>query len=277
MSTPRQVWPVLAAAVLAISTSAVLVRFMTDVTPVAIATWRCVGCALLLAPGIRRVSMKDLLWTFGAGAFLAVHFVAFYASLNHTTVMRSTVFVCLGPMWVGLLEWLGGAPRGRSFWIGLAVAFAGVAAMAATSEGGEIGWYGDGLALLGGIMTAGYILLGRSVRQRVGIGTYASLVCASAAALLVPWALVSSTPLFGFDSDSWILLALVTAGPQLLGHNGFNYAVRWLPASTVTAFMLLEPVGATLLALCFLGEFPPWIAALGGFLVVVGVVRAVTD
>lgn len=268
---PPRVILVLGAAVLAISSAAVLVRMLEGAQPIAIAIWRMAGSAILLAPSIRRVSRRDGLWIAVSGVFLAGHFAAWFSSLQLTTVLRSTVLVCSSPVWVGVLAWLllGERPT-RRYWLGLTVALAGVALMGSGQSGtGDL--RGDLLAALGGLFAAFYFLIGRAVRRRVSIGTYASLVCAAAALALLPVGLLSSTPLWGFSLHDALLIAALTLGPQLIGHNGFNYALAYVPATVVSAVTLLEPVGASLLALLLLGEQPSLSEALGGLSILGGV------
>src|SRR5438132_1367987 len=57
---------------------------------------------------------------------------------------------------------------------------------------------GDGLALLGAATGAGYYVIGRRVRQTVGIWRYATGVYAVAAAALALLALALTVPLVGF-------------------------------------------------------------------------------
>lgn len=273
----RRVVAALILAVLGISSSAVLVRGM-DAPPLSIAAWRTLGAGLLLSPAVLRdlrgTSRGDLRGIGLAGVALAGHFWAWFASLQHTTVLRSTVLVCLVPLWTGLFEAaLHRRPPPARFWMGLGVALPGVALMT-TDGASEATLGGDLLAVLGGLLWAVYLLVGRSVRQRVGIGAYMGLVCFAAAAALWPVALALGEPLSGFSTGTWGLLVAAILGPQLLGHQGSNYAVAWLPASVVAAVLLLEPVGATLLAALLLGEIPTPMAAVGGLLVVGGVVRA---
>jgi drug/metabolite transporter (DMT)-like permease len=229
----------------------------------------------VLGPGIalsiNKLNRRDLGMTAAAGALLGLHFAVWFASLSYTTVMRSTVLVALVPVWTGVLEWavLGRRPTG-GFWLGTSVALAGVALMTGGDfSGGAL--IGDLLAAVGGVLWSLYFILGRQVRQRVEITAYMGLVCLAAAALLFPLAVVWGDPLSGFTGATWGLIALAIAGPQLIGHQGTNYAVKYLPATVVSTTMLLEPVGATLLAVVFLGEMPGPMAALGGLVVVAGV------
>jgi drug/metabolite transporter (DMT)-like permease len=116
-----------------------------------------------------------------------------------------------------------------------------------------------------------YLLVGRDVRQRVPIGAYMCIVSGVASLSMWPLAFATGTPVWGFPLATWGWMLLATLGPQLMGHQGFSYAVKYLPASTVAAIMLLEPVGSTLLAALLLGEIPPWTAVFSGVVVVAGV------
>ncbi len=274
----RRVVVVLTGAVIGISSSAVLVRGM-DMGPIAIAAWRTLGSAILLAPGIylgrSEIGREQAAGIIMAGFALAVHFPLWFASLDYTPILRSTVLVALVPIWTGLLEWLvdGKMPVQR-FWLGVGLAIVGVAIMSSAPqewEGDTL--FGDGLALAGGWAWAVYLMFGRRVRQTVQITTYMGLVCLVAAVFLFPVAFVAG-PLVGFGSKTWILLLGAVLAPQLMGHQGSSYALRYLPASIVSAVLLLEPVGATILGAIVYHEVPSVGGVVGGLLVVSGVVAA---
>ncbi len=262
----------MAVAVVAVSTAAPLVRLAEGVHPASVGFWRTLGVALLLAPTLRPVSRRDGLWILLAGTMLALHFWAWFASLAHTTVMRSTLLVTLTPVWTALVEWLGWkeTPR-RAYWIGLGVAVPGVLLLAGGGSAGQATLLGDLLALLGGVFGSLYLLVGRRVRQRVGIATYGGLVSGAAALVLLPIALALDAPIWGYSDSSWLALLGLTVGPQLLGHNGFNYSVRYVKASVASIFILLEPVGAALIALVLFAEVPNSLEIVGGLLVLIGV------
>lgn len=262
---------VLVAAVLGISSSAVLVRGM-DAGPAAITVWRCAFATLLLAPALpaaRTIALPDRLRITASGLFLGLHFATWFASLGHTTVLRSTVLVALVPLWTALLEWLlEGRPPPPRFVAGVVVAIVGIGVLG--SGGGDAGWLGDALATFAGGLWAVYLLIGRSVRQRVPVTTYMGLVSLVAGATMLPVAALLGEALLGYSGSTWALLVAATLGPQLLGHQGFSYAVKYLPASTIAAIMLLEPVGASGLAALLLHEVPGPAAAAGGLLVLIG-------
>ena len=251
----RRAIPVLCVAVTAISAAAILVRLAEGVHPVGAAFWRTAAVSVLLAPTLLKallshgqISKRDIGLGALAGLLLAFHFWAWFASLAHTTVLRSTLLVCLTPLWAGLLEWglFGQRPSGR-YWAGIALALGGVGVMSVGQAEGTASLLGDGLATVGGILSASYLLVGRRVRQRVPIGPYGSLVSGAAALWLAVAAFALDVPLFGYSQQAWLALLGMALGPQLLGHIGLNFAVGYLPAYVVGAAVLFEPVGTAIL------------------------------
>jgi drug/metabolite transporter (DMT)-like permease len=272
---------VLAVAVAAVSTAAILVRLVPGMHPIAIGFWRTAIVAMLLAPCLvwpsrPRIRPRVLVGSGVAGFCLALHFWAWFASLQYTTVMRSTVLVCLMPVWAGLIAWFTGTDRPhRRFWIGIGVALVGVATMATGSAEIDVGdgggWLGDALALLGGLLAAVYMTIGRRIRQELTIGPYGALVTGACALWLGLGALITGAQVLPPDSRACLLILAMALGPQLLGHVGFNYAVRYVPAAVVGAVVLLEPVGATALAAVILDEWPGLQEIAGAIGIIAGV------
>jgi drug/metabolite transporter (DMT)-like permease len=78
-------------------------------------------------------------------------------------------------------------------------------------------------------------------------------VCAAVLALVC---LAGGVPLRGFDGRTWLAIAALTAGPQLLGHSLVNFALHRVSATTVSVLLLLEVPGAALLGWLWLGQVP---------------------
>jgi drug/metabolite transporter (DMT)-like permease len=274
---PGAVVPALAAAVLAISTAAVLVRLAGDSDPLVLALWRTLLAGTLLLPLVRVPARRDVAVVALAGLFLALHFWTWFASLHHTSVLRSTILVCLSPMWVGLLEWaLWRRAPSRRFFAGVAVALPGVSLLGGGTWAAGGTFTGDALALGGGVLSACYLVAGRIVRARMHVASYAGLVCLGAALWLAVAALATGTSPH-LPRGAWLAAAGLALGPQLIGHGGLAYAVRYLPASVVSMAVLLEPVGAAVLAAAVLGEVPGPAGAAGACLVLAGVAVAASS
>jgi len=273
--------------IVAISTSPVLVR-LGHLPALALAFWRCFAGALLLAPFAwwprrRRplLARREAVQVLASGAFLAVHFALFNASLSLTTVASSAVLVSSSPLFVGLGAALTGEPPSRRAWLGILLATAGAAVIGLGDVGaidlGPRALLGDAMAFGGAAAFAGYLLLGRSVRRQLPVAAYAASVYGTAALLLLPACLATGAALGGYPSRSWLVLAGVVAGPQLLGHTVFNGLLATVGATVVAVVTLTEPVGASALAWLLFAELPPVWLFVGAPPVLAGVWLAATE
>src|SRR5437870_4204518 len=282
---------VLIVAVLATTYAGPIVRFAAA-PALAIAFWRLTlvlpvtgGLAVLegsreqgAVPSARSegTAPRSLLpLTLLSGLLLAIHFWSWIASLRFTTVASSVVLVSLKPVfaWGLAAAWLREHPTRPEAW-GIALAVSGASLIGVADARLSLGALGgDGLALLGAVTGAGYYVIGRRVRQTVGIWRYATGVYATAAVALALLALARHTPLTGFAGRDWTVFGAMAAGPMLVGHTGMNYALRHFRATTVNVAALGEPVGATLLAWIIpaIHEVPRPLALGGGVLVLIGI------
>src|SRR5205823_1544638 len=140
-----------------------------------------------------------------SGLLLALHFWSWIASLRYTAVASSVVLVSLKSVfaWAIAALWLREHPTRTEAWgIGLAVVGASLIGVGdARFSRGALG--GDGIALLGAVTGAGYYVIGRRVRQTVGVWRYATGVYALAAAALALLAVPAAVPLVGFAGRDW--------------------------------------------------------------------------
>lgn len=260
--------------VLAVSTSSILIR-VADAPPLALSFWRCALGAVALAPFALRARRAAGPLDNGqrrqlgaAGLFLAAHFAAFITSLSLTTVASAAVLVTTAPLFVGI----GAAlflhePPTRKTWTGIALAIVGAAGIAVADFDGFAGrdvLVGDALAFAGAALVAGYLLIGRVARQRLPVSRYAATVYGVAAVALLVASLATGSQLSGYTTGTWLAIAGLVIGPQLLGHTIFNSLLVAVPATVIAVVVLAEPVGSTILALLLLDEAPApgfWLAA----------------
>ena len=281
----------MAIGVVAISTSPILIR-VAAMPALALAFWRCLAGAAVLAPFARRgraggLARGDLALLGPAGVFLAAHFALWNASLALTSVGAATTLVSCTPLFVGIgARFLGEAP-GRRTWAGIALATVGAVVIgvsdalagpvAGAQATGASGLLGDVLAFAGAAAVAVYLLIGRVMRQRLPVSTYAASVYGTAAAVLLPACLLTGSSLGGYAAGSWLAVAGVVIGPQLLGHTVFNSLLTSVSATVVSVVLLIEPVGATALAWLLFHELPAagfWVGAplvlAGSWLAIIG-------
>lgn len=304
-NTASPPWPspltVLALSLLGISFAAPLIR-LSAADPLVIATWRLgfsmliVAAALLVGGGWREwrtLAGKEYLFALGAGVLLAMHFWSWNASLRYTSVAASVSIVNLQPVIIAIVSvlWLREAPS-RMQWLGISLAVVGALvvgvadvpgglsaigpALMGSGESGSRALFGDLLALLGAVTAAFYYLIGRRLRQQLGLWPYVALVYGAAFLTCLILTQLAGKSLTPQPPRELAIFAGLALGPTLLGHTGMNWALGHLPAFIVNLTTLGEPIGATILAALLPGiaEVPGMGTVAGGALVLLGVVLA---
>ena len=285
-------------AILAISTSSVLIRFAQQEAPsLVIAALRLTCATLLLAPlaltryrnELQNLTRREIVPGAIAGIFLAVHFAAWTSSLEYTSVASSVVFVSTGPLWVALLSPLLLQERlTRANILGLVLAILGgiligVSDACARDEGLQCpdlnqilqrrAIWGNFLALAGAWTVSGYLIIGRKLRssRSVSLIPYIFLVYGLCAlALLVMMFAAGHSPL-GYPAQTYGWIFLLAAFPQLIGHSTYNWVLRYIPATLVAIVTLVEPIGSAVLAYFVLRERPSGGVLFGGLLILFGI------
>lgn len=281
------------AGVLAVSTASVFIRLGLEAAhstgpgvSLLISALRLAFATLLLVPALKGLSKAKIQpggWAFvtGAGIFLAVHFATWITSLSYTSVAASTVLVNTNPIWVALISWLWFKQTPPPLTLaGIAIAFAGGIVVGIDGQNkapASNPALGNTLAGLGALAVSLYYLLGREAQRRgFSIGLYAVVAYGIAAVTLLPWPLVLHTGYLSFPPAFYFWVLLLALIPQLVGHTSFNWAVKWINPVLVTLVILLEPVGASLLAFLAFGETPGPRVLLGGLVLLAGVALAAT-
>jgi drug/metabolite transporter (DMT)-like permease len=213
---------------------------------------------------------------------LALHFWSWIASLDRTSVAASVVLVNLHPLVIvtGSALFLG-ERAGRAQVVGLVLAMLGGAVVAfghtGPAGGGAPAIVGDLLAVVGAVTVGVYYLVGRRLRAHLPLWAYVGLVYGACWLCVAGLAGVTGTSLAPVATGDWMLFVAIAVGPMLLGHTGFNWALRYVPAYVVSLVILAEPVGATLLAalLPAIAEHPGAWTLVGGATVLGGLVLGV--
>ena len=288
---------VLSIGILAVSTASIFVRYAQENVPsLVIAAWRLSLATIVIAPfaytrqrnellGLRR---RELLLALLSGFFLALHFATWITSLKYTSIASSVILVTTTPLWVALFSpFTIKEPISRLILIGMLLALVGGIIIGLSDTCVIVGMHltcppmgeflrgqaflGDLLALIGAIMAAAYVLIGRQLRGNMSLLGYIFLVYGMAATVLIVIVLASGQPAFGYPPSAYIWLLLLALIPQLLGHSSFNWALRYLSAAYVSITLLGEPIGSTILAYFLLGETPTALKIFGAILILLGI------
>lgn len=292
MKRPAPGW-VLAASLLGISFAGPLTK-LSNAEPLAIAAWRLffslaiVAAALVLTGEWRdwkRLTLRDAFLATAAGASLALHFWAWIASIELTTIAASVTLVSLQPVFIVAISavFLRETPSRRQL-LGISIAVLGAIVIAAPdwrASGGSTvnnAVLGNLLASSAAVTAAIYYSIGRHLRGGYGLWAYVGLAYTACLVTLLIAAVVTGTHLAPQPPRELAIFAGLAIGPMLLGHTGMNWALKYLPAYVVNLTVLGEPVGATLLGALIpaIAQVPPIMTLIGGAIVLAGVVVAVS-
>jgi drug/metabolite transporter (DMT)-like permease len=252
--------------------------------------------SLILAPvaiskyrdELHALSRRELLLALLSGFFLAIHFATWITSLEYTSVASSVVFVSTSPLWVAILAPLTiKEPVTRLVFIGMGLALIGGIIVglsdSCTFEGtslqcppfsefvGGEAFLGDILALAGAFAGAGYLIIGRRLREKMSLIPYIFVVYGMAAVMLVIFMLAAEENPFGHAPKFYLWMLLLALVPQLLGHSTFNWALRYLSAAYVSITLLGEPIGSAILAFFILNEVLSGLMVFGAILILIGI------
>lgn len=268
--------------ILGISLSSILVKYSPAPSAVT-AAYRLLWTVLLMTPvvvGKREIrsellhmKKKEVLLSSCSGLFLAIHFVLWFESLNHTSVASSTTIVCTEVIWVslGFCLFMKGRMSGRAL-VAIAVTLVGSMVIAySDSSSGGFHLYGDILALLAAIAVAAYTLIGRVVRTDVSTTVYTYIVYSACALVLLLLCFCSGYHLFAYGICVSVVGLLLAIFSTLLGHSIFSWCLKYFSPAFVSASKLCEPVVAALLAAVLFRELPSLMQILGGVLILGGV------
>jgi drug/metabolite transporter (DMT)-like permease len=254
---------------------------------------------------LRALTRRDLTLALLSGIFLAIHFATWITSLEYTSVASSVVLVSTAPLWVAILAPITIREQvKRPVLIGMGLALVGVTIVGISDSCtlrlnsgqalqmnsgqafngftslacpplsefvGGTAFIGDLLALVGALTVAGYLLIGRSLREDMSLVPYIFVVYGMAALVLIIIMLATGESPFGYQPQAYLWFLLLALIPQLLGHTSYNWALAYLPASFVSVTLLGEPISSAILAYFILGEGPTALMIFGAILILIGI------
>jgi drug/metabolite transporter (DMT)-like permease len=205
----------------------------------------------------------------------------YHACLNigevTVTAGAASLLIAAGPVFTALLAtaflrerltWQG--------WLGVLVAFGGVALISLGQGGGFRFEPGALIILLAALSTAAFFIVAkRPLRHYTSLEFTSYSIWAGTIPLLVflP-GLVRQFP----EAAPSATLAIVYLGvfPAAIAYLLWNYALARMPASLVSSFLYLSPVLAMAIAWVWLGEVPNVLTIVGGAIAIGGVILVQT-
>ncbi len=264
-----------------ISLSSIFVKY-SSAPSVVTAALRLLWTVLLMSPAVfsKKAVREELFHTNKkmvflcalSGIFLAIHFVLWFESLNHTSVASSTTIVCTEVIWValGFCLFLKGKITPKAI-IAIVVSLVGSTVIAFSSPGDSAHLYGVVLSLLAAIAVAVYMLIGRVARKSLSTSVYTYIVYLACSITLILMCAVESINIFSYGISPFVVGFLLAIFSTILGHSIFSWCLKYFSPAFVSASKLLEPVVASVLAWVLFSEIPSIMQIVGGGLILGGV------
>ena len=210
-----------------------------------------------------------------AGGFFAGSLAVLHWSIELTTVANATLLGNASPIFVAIVAWiLLGETIGTRFILGLAIAIVGTVLVVNASFSGHGNILGDTLALVTACLYAGYVISVKLLRRSVATLDIMMWSGLTAAPILLIIALLSGETLTPMTVAGWLVLAGLALISHAIGQSLIAFSLATLTASSSSLTLLIQPVGATILAWVILGEELKVQQAFGGVAVLIGILLA---
>ena len=227
--------------------------------------WRNLVGALMMMPfAIARGEWKTkaqlnaIRWSILAGTLLATHFVCFFWAMKVTSIATGVALTATQPIFAALFIKLAGGHIPKKSIGGMVIAFLSVVAITGIDFNISVrAFQGDLLAVFGGAVGAGYMIIGANSQKVISTSTFTTVCYSTCAILIFPVVLLTNSNLTGYPGTQWLLLAGLIIGAQFLGHTLFNFTLKRVSPAVVSLVVFFEVPVSAILAFVWLGQQPP--------------------
>jgi drug/metabolite transporter (DMT)-like permease len=253
---------------------------ISEVDPVATGAWRLLFAAIALMPflptgrgDLARGAFSPVL--IAAGLCFAVDMGFFNSALSFTSIAHATLIVNLAPivaLAAGFL--LFGEGFGPAKALGLIAAVGGAALMTATRDHGGGTLLGNGIAAIGMLGYAFYLVAVKRARRdhdTVSIMLWSSVT--AAAAMFVVAALMGER-ILPLSLSGWAVLVAFALVSHVLGQGLVAFGMREAPVGLASILLLTQPIVAAVAAWAVFGESMGPVETAGAVTVLLGLAIA---
>jgi drug/metabolite transporter (DMT)-like permease len=212
-----------------------------------------------------------------AGLFFAGDLAVWHVSILFTSVANSTLLANFAPIFVTLGAWLLYGQRVTpTFLVGMALALAGAVLLVGPGFSADSGrvLLGDALGVVTAVFYGAYMLAIARARKHGDTASIMVRSTATCALVLLPVALAFGDRMLPSSAAGWLVLLGLALVCQSAGQSLIAYAMAHLPASFSAVSLLVQPVLAALYAWLLLGERVGALQAIGGLVVLIGIMIA---
>ncbi|HAL82277.1 MAG TPA: EamA family transporter [Mucilaginibacter sp.] len=246
--------------ILCISFSPIFVK-IAGVSPISATFYRIFIAWLCLAPycianGKLKIGRKELMIAIAGGIVFGADIAIWNISLATISATVSTLLGNLAPVWVGFLSFLLFKRRsGRLFWLGTALAIAGMVVLVGYKNVIALKFStGIVMAVLSSVLYAVYILITKGILRKTDTLTFMFYNMLAASVFMLAICGLQHDNMVAFPAKAWLCFLGMGLICQLTGWITINHALRFLESTKVSISLLSQTVIAGFLAIIILGE-----------------------
>lgn len=235
----------------------------------------------LLLPRMARFKIPRDMGIVWSGLALAGTLTTQYIGVAMTSATEASLLTIATPLILIPLAWITLHERPRTFTVlGILVGAAGVALAVQGGSSQTTSAWGPILVLASSVCWATYTVASAPSSRRVGslaTVTWSTLVAVPVMSLLSLTEIRHWQPAAFVHPGTLAAIAYLSAGCTVGSWYLWNRGVMGLPAAVTGACSFATPLVGGLLGYLFLGERPTLLFAIGGLLIIVGVVTALSS
>ncbi len=207
------------------------------------------------------------------GILFASDIAVWNISIQHSSATQATLLTNLSPIWVGVFSFvfLNYRPR-KSFWLGTLIALMGMMVFVGVDTILELkldtAFF---LGVLSGLLYALYILVSKTVLEKVEVITFITYSMIFSTVFLFIVNIAFGEEFFWFSSQAWISLFVQGIVCQLIAWLLISYATQNMRATRVSLSLLSQAIFAALLAAVFIGEKITPVQMIGSIIILAGI------
>jgi drug/metabolite transporter (DMT)-like permease len=218
-------------------------------------------------------NVKILLPIMVCGILFASDIAVWNVSIQNSTATQATLLTNLSPIWVGVfsLLFLNFRPR-KSFWLGTLIAIIGMAVFVGVNTIVNLQLdFAFFLGILSGVFYALYILVSKSVLEKLEVITFITYSMIFSTIFLFGINMLLREQFFGFSNTAWVSLLVQGVVCQLVAWLLISYATQKMRATRVSLSLLSQVIFATILASIFVNEQITTVQMIGSAIILVGI------
>lgn len=218
-------------------------------------------------------NLKMLLPMLACGILFASDIAVWNISIQNSTATQATLLTNLSPIWVGVfsLIFLKFRPR-KSFWLGTLIALIGMTVFVGVDTILNLQLdFAFFLGVLSGVLYALYILVSKSVLEKLEVITFITYSMIFSTIFLFIINVAFGEQFFGFSNKAWVSLFVQGIVCQLIAWLLISYSTQKMRATRVSLSLLSQAIFATILAAIFVNEKITSVQMIGSVIILAGI------